>query len=151
MVVGFCGMLLFLFVPESFWDRTPVPKNRKVSKAASRFSLFSLSRASKHKKSVGGTLDGAASERTLTPSSTVGNTSRRPTGGHRQITPRPLHVGFAPDDHDEEETKSSEPALPPDTLPVATPSEAAMNSSHGRQSGIYDKFSTSFVLTMSSF
>ena len=25
MVVGFCGCLLFFFVPETFWDRTPVP------------------------------------------------------------------------------------------------------------------------------
>lgn len=26
MVVGFCGVLLFFFVPETFWDRTPRPR-----------------------------------------------------------------------------------------------------------------------------
>lgn len=29
MVVGFCWVLLFLFVPETTWDRTPVPKSRR--------------------------------------------------------------------------------------------------------------------------
>lgn len=39
MVVGFCGCLLFLFVPESFWDRTPIPKSRKTSKYGSWLAL----------------------------------------------------------------------------------------------------------------
>jgi hypothetical protein len=29
IVVGFSGLLLFLFVPETFWDRTPRPKSRR--------------------------------------------------------------------------------------------------------------------------
>ena len=29
IVVGFCFVLLFLFVPETFWDRSPLPKKRK--------------------------------------------------------------------------------------------------------------------------
>jgi len=41
MVVAFCGVLLFFFNPESFWDRTPRPKSRKGSKNYSRVSLFS--------------------------------------------------------------------------------------------------------------
>jgi len=33
IVVGFCSLLLFLFVPETFWDRAPVPrKSRKRSR-----------------------------------------------------------------------------------------------------------------------
>merc|ERR1712000_406520 len=50
MVVGFCGVLLFFFVPETFWDRSPVPKSRsrKPSNATSRFSLFSGMRSPKH-------------------------------------------------------------------------------------------------------
>ncbi|CAN8100121.1 unnamed protein product [Discula destructiva] len=28
MIVGFLSILLFLFVPETFWDRTPIPKSR---------------------------------------------------------------------------------------------------------------------------
>ncbi len=31
MIVGFCFVLIFLFVPETFWDRTPRPKSRKVT------------------------------------------------------------------------------------------------------------------------
>ncbi|KAH6671849.1 major facilitator superfamily domain-containing protein [Halenospora varia] len=41
MVVGFCGILLFLFVPESFWDRTPRAKIRKGTRNTSKLSLFS--------------------------------------------------------------------------------------------------------------
>jgi hypothetical protein len=29
LIGGFCLILLFLFVPETFWDRTPRPKNRR--------------------------------------------------------------------------------------------------------------------------
>jgi hypothetical protein len=31
MVVAFGGVMLFLFVPETFWDRTPVPRARSAS------------------------------------------------------------------------------------------------------------------------
>ncbi|KAL2269424.1 hypothetical protein VTJ83DRAFT_1608 [Remersonia thermophila] len=31
-VVAFCGVLLFLFVPETFWDRAPVPRAAKKSR-----------------------------------------------------------------------------------------------------------------------
>lgn len=37
MVVAFCGSLLFFFVPETFWDRSPVPRSRHVK----RPSIFS--------------------------------------------------------------------------------------------------------------
>lgn len=49
MVVGFCGILLFFFVPESFWDRTPHAKSRKISHRSKGPSIFSpkkLSQAS---------------------------------------------------------------------------------------------------------
>lgn len=35
IVVGFCFILIFFFVPETFWDRTPVPKERS-SRSRSR-------------------------------------------------------------------------------------------------------------------
>lgn len=31
-IVAFCGCLLFIFVPETFWDRTPVPRSRAPSR-----------------------------------------------------------------------------------------------------------------------
>jgi MFS family permease len=36
IVVGFCGVMLFLFVPETFWDRTPRPKSHRRSRSRSR-------------------------------------------------------------------------------------------------------------------
>ncbi|KAL2183464.1 general substrate transporter [Thermothelomyces heterothallicus CBS 203.75] len=38
VVVAFCGLLLFFFVPETFWDRKPIP--RKVKKTRSRPNIF---------------------------------------------------------------------------------------------------------------
>ncbi|TDZ30666.1 putative MFS-type transporter [Colletotrichum spinosum] len=35
IVVAFCTVLLYLFVPETFWDRTPTPKSRKTSRRPS--------------------------------------------------------------------------------------------------------------------
>ncbi|KAL2131993.1 hypothetical protein VTI74DRAFT_4325 [Chaetomium olivicolor] len=32
IVVAFCGFLLFFFVPETFWDRAPVPRRSKKSR-----------------------------------------------------------------------------------------------------------------------
>ena len=40
MVVGLCFVLLFLFVPETFWDRTPRPKQRSTGHGASRTMSF---------------------------------------------------------------------------------------------------------------
>lgn len=36
IVVAFCGITLFLFVPETFWDRTPRPKSRTQSRSPTR-------------------------------------------------------------------------------------------------------------------
>ncbi|KAM0717839.1 hypothetical protein Q7P37_006171 [Cladosporium fusiforme] len=32
IIIGFSGLLLFLFVPETFWDRAPVPRRRHPSR-----------------------------------------------------------------------------------------------------------------------
>lgn len=101
MVVGFCGVLLFFFVPESYWDRTPVPRNRKQSKNGSRFSLFS-SRDShtEHKDSPAGHADSNANhadlEKTATAEIPDGNLPKRPAPAHRRPSAR--HVGFAPEE-----------------------------------------------------
>lgn len=53
MIVGVCGGLLFFFVPETFWDRTPVPRSRRpkrpgfFSRSASRHSVSKISSAAK--------------------------------------------------------------------------------------------------------
>ncbi|KAK9777312.1 putative Major facilitator superfamily (MFS) profile domain-containing protein [Seiridium cardinale] len=38
IVVGFSGILIYLLVPETFWDRSPLPKVRKPTKRPSFFS-----------------------------------------------------------------------------------------------------------------
>jgi hypothetical protein len=52
MVGGFCWILLFLFVPETFWDRTPRPKSRNTSKSISKLTSKSGSKLSlfRHRK-----------------------------------------------------------------------------------------------------
>ena len=37
MVVGFAGVMVFFFVPETFWDRTPVPRKRRARRPKSPF------------------------------------------------------------------------------------------------------------------
>jgi hypothetical protein len=102
MVVGFCGTLLFFFVPESYWDRTPVPKSRKQSKNGSRFSLFSYHRESHTdtKDSAVGTSEGnndyADLEKIATSGTANGAFPKRPALAHRQTPKSALHVGFAP-------------------------------------------------------
>ncbi len=39
-MVGFSGLLLFLFVPETFWDRTPRPKSRRPTGHRTFSNLF---------------------------------------------------------------------------------------------------------------
>lgn len=82
MVGGFCLVLLFLFVPETFWDRTPRPKHRDpTSKKRSMMSLFShKSQRSDLANHMDGNADDAGKQ----------SASSRPT--------RSLHVGFAPGD-----------------------------------------------------
>ena len=48
IVVAFCSLLLFLFVPETFWDRAPVPHRRK-NRTLSSIHIF-RSRAQTEKK-----------------------------------------------------------------------------------------------------
>lgn len=108
MVVGFCGGLLFLFVPESFWDRTPVPKSRRQSKNGSRFSLFSYRRESHtHHEDLSAGHDNrqighADQEKTATIDPVNRTLPSRPALAHRHTSTRVLHVGFAPDTHQEE-------------------------------------------------
>jgi hypothetical protein len=103
MVVGFCGVLLFLFVPESYWDRTPVPKSRKHSKNASRFSIFSFHREShtehndRHADQQSSNPDHANLEKTATFGSEKGTPPKRPGPTHRSTSTR--HVGFAPEEN----------------------------------------------------
>ena len=96
MVVGFCFVLMFLFVPETFWDRTPRPHSKSL-----RTGLASLSRIFHHNAqdeegglSAGG--DGSSDMRKLA----IGNSasaaaSSRATIAERRQQRNAQHVGFA--------------------------------------------------------
>ena len=94
MVVGFCFALMFLFVPETFWDRTPRPHLK-----SKRPGLSSLSRIFSHNQNeeksplpTGG--DGSVDMRRFA----IGNSaagSGRATIAERRQQRNAQHVGFA--------------------------------------------------------
>ncbi|KXJ89514.1 major facilitator superfamily domain-containing protein [Microdochium bolleyi] len=99
MIVGFCLALLFFFVPETFWDRSPIP--RKSGHHLKRPSFLSRRSTSKHipqaaKKTVDESLPGNEKDHDASGAAT------RPTSRHKSA-----HVGFAPDTHDAEETHAA--------------------------------------------
>ncbi len=131
MVVGFCGILLFLFVPESYWDRTPVPKSRKNSKNGSRFSLFSYHKEPPKEENASAAgihearNDHANLKKAVSPAALNGTVLKRPALVHRQTTNRVLHVGFAPQEpssgHGEDgAADDASPISDRDTSPLGT-------------------------------
>ncbi|KAK7972755.1 Major facilitator superfamily transporter [Apiospora saccharicola] len=95
MVVGVCGVLLYVFVPETFWDRTPIPRDR----TSKRPSLFSR-RSSRHQVQRLSTQGNG----TRTPAPIDHDPEKafekkhEPVGGAESPHPRPKttqHVGFA--------------------------------------------------------
>ncbi|KAI1741908.1 major facilitator superfamily domain-containing protein [Xylaria scruposa] len=117
IVVGFCGVLLFFFVPETFWDRTPIPKSaRKVTKRPSFFSR----RSSRHV--VPKVLEAADA---TTEQPTHEGTEIKPTEEKSEVA-RPKqqrHVGFASgmENHSNLEKSHGEDGLP--SAPIAAASE----------------------------
>ncbi|KAK3311443.1 major facilitator superfamily domain-containing protein [Chaetomium strumarium] len=81
IVVGFCGLLLFFFVPETFWDRHPVPRKTKsrpnfFRRLSSKPDVLQAKRPSAAQPLTEQAVDGPVSP-----------------GGR----PKAHHVGFAPD------------------------------------------------------
>ena len=105
MFAGFCLVLLFLFVPETFWDRTPRPKIYSGKRKAALASLGALFTPSPHKKSTstlnvhGG--DASSDMRKLALGNSAGATGQSPADGtiaqRRMQRSNGPHVGFAAD------------------------------------------------------
>jgi MFS family permease len=85
IIAGFCLTLLFFFVPETFWDRTPRPK---VYAKKNKHHLGSLSHIFHHKKSAAPSLrdEPGASEPINSGTITEAVTPKKPKAKH--------HVGF---------------------------------------------------------
>ncbi|KAI1212845.1 MFS general substrate transporter [Annulohypoxylon truncatum] len=94
IVVGFCGTLLFFFVPETFWDRSPIPRSRRPK----RPSLFSR-RSSARQVSQSHLKEGAIINREKSTINTgEGNYAESHHEPTASLQPRNkgVHVGFAP-------------------------------------------------------
>ncbi|KAM0356032.1 hypothetical protein ACHAPU_000425 [Fusarium lateritium] len=127
MIIALGAVLLFLFVPETFWDRTPHPKPRHPSKRPSFLRRLS-SRHRVHQTGAEGLLEGEHSGQVVP----VQDGLQSPASIHRG---RDLHVGFAGPN-----TATEEPAAPqavhpsdkegstPTDFPSATGSESNVAS-----------------------
>lgn len=112
MIVGFCWVLLFFFVPETFWDRTPRPKLRTPSHEKLRHSheklhsnvfggrKLSLSQPHNNVEAGDASITGSALHKSNISEPVNDTLSKSPTGRRPS---RALHVGFAPEG---QETKS---------------------------------------------
>ena len=119
LVAGFCLVLLFLFVPETFWDRTPRPKVYSRDRKAALASIGALFAHPHHKKSNSSlnVLSGDASSdmRKLA----IGNSANAagPAGGtiaQRRMQKNGPHVGFAtdPDPRDDSSSRTEDLVTP---------------------------------------
>ncbi|KAM0322688.1 hypothetical protein ACHAQA_009279 [Verticillium albo-atrum] len=102
LIVGLWFFVLFLFVPETFWDRTPHPKSKKTSRRPSFIRRLSSHRnASQPPAPEAGGLDAAES--------TVAHDAVTPASPSAQATPghhKNLHVGFVPEEINEKTNQS---------------------------------------------
>jgi hypothetical protein len=120
IIVGFALCLLFLFVPETFWDRTPTrSKNKKRTKHSAKSSSLSLDQLNgphEVKSDVNRTGDATADNKSLRRQA-VRNASNLSTVPSLNAPPRrasqALHVGFAPGTHDDSSQSDVNP--PPET------------------------------------
>jgi MFS family permease len=92
IVVGACFFLIFFFVPETFWDRTPRPRGRSArsrSHSPRRHKHFHM--PTRHNKKSTDELAGPAA-------ASVATTPLAATPlEHPKKTPKTAHVGFADD------------------------------------------------------
>lgn len=98
MVVGFCFVLMFLFVPETFWDRTPRRHKSRKTTFAALSAIFHHPHERKSAAEFG--TDGASDMRRLA----IGNAANNAASGSATIAERRKkkqaqhHVGFANQD-----------------------------------------------------
>ncbi|KAK4189164.1 major facilitator superfamily domain-containing protein [Podospora australis] len=137
MVVGVCGILLFLFVPETFWDRAPRP--RKKSKRPALFPRLS----SRHTVPQLGSR-GPSRMHSRAPSPTPAAAEESPHPQEPDIhaaVPRTHRVGFAPEPEPEEPKHESAHSTPDTLVPpeISTPPSRAAEAEKRRPSHTPDR------------
>lgn len=135
IIVGLCFALLFLFVPETFWDRTPRPKHRKHTSSSHR-TLSSVVVHALHPKSGHATHDGADDMRKLALDNSAAAARAAPgTIAARRQQKNGLHVGFAPESQPEGSPESPEDAVKPFKLSSLGVDAAPGSTATGISSG----------------
>ena len=99
MVVGLCLVLMFLFVPETFWDRTPQPHKKSRRTALANLSKIFQQKPHDEKSGLSTGGDGPIDMRKLA----IGNSRSAAGSGHTTIAERrrqknAQHVGFVDQD-----------------------------------------------------
>ncbi|KAI0020605.1 MFS general substrate transporter [Xylariomycetidae sp. FL0641] len=135
IVVGVSGTLLFLFVPETFWDRSPIPRSRKAPK---RPSIWSRRSSAKHVPTVARQKDEQA--RVGDQQKSGGLQEKADESHHeaeKQATPhRPkkVHIGFASVVGDEATADSKEARDGPETPAIGDDDEIRPAPNSGPES-----------------
>ncbi|KAH6686314.1 MFS1 family protein [Plectosphaerella plurivora] len=124
-IVAFGFVMLFFFVPETFWDRSPVPHAR-LSRRHSRRPSFIRRMSSRHGSRHGSHHDvsGGVVPHAGSGESIIGPEPVDERATHEQMAETPsehphkhLHVGFAGVDEDDQKITAAEPSKP--TAPQA--------------------------------
>ena len=132
MISGFSGIMLFLFVPETFWDRTPVPKKKKHRRPKSPFeSVANFFHHGHHspyeeKHTIKFADPSEATSARLDLNNAKSTVEDVPTIAERRQQRAKHHVGFAEDvehrdEHDSDEKSST--AVGSDTQADKLPSD----------------------------
>ncbi|KAM0439681.1 hypothetical protein ACHAPT_000773 [Fusarium lateritium] len=106
MIIALGAVLLFLFVPETFWDRTPHAKPRTPSKRPSFLRRLS----SRHRAQEAVLKTEGEVETPISPTATAGQhgDGQQPASPGPSHRHRNLHVGFATAEGDSPEVFASE-------------------------------------------
>ncbi|KAM7208968.1 Major facilitator superfamily domain containing protein [Naviculisporaceae sp. PSN 640] len=126
MIVGFCAILLFLFVPETFWDR--MPQGKKKSRGNSRPGMF---RRYSSKTNTAKVTPGTTAPTTEAPAGSGAPAVTPPTASSPEPTTRKqARVGFAPD-LEGDEKMDEKPAEASGSAPAVTgtPTEPSASAS----------------------
>ncbi|KAI9825981.1 MAG: hypothetical protein M1819_007482 [Sarea resinae] len=137
MIVGFCFCLLFLFVPETFWDRTPRPHEHKPKKHTGHMNFSGLFH-SHHQAETPHADEGEASN--FDPDKVAQATS---SGAAEPSTQRrnhkASHVGFVEEEKDIADISSSAAAgEQPVNVPEISISSPASQNQPGQDVGYFD-------------
>ena len=141
IVVGFCFVTMFFFVPETFWDRTPRPRKPRKSTFPSITNLFHHNGHHGEKSATSLGIDGSSDLRKLAIGNAVSAAGLAPaTIAERRQQKNKHHVGFV--DSDQVADNSGEEKSPASApLDIDVKDEEARGSQERHNSALSEKVS----------